>query len=107
MTFLNDLEEYIGDEQVSSIVIGEMGWDHYNEVGKEISSDLKGFLLNWDEARPLLNYEYDSSYGVPECHSVYIWTKSRVIFVAQYDGSTSITSVPRDPIAVIPEMPGG
>lgn len=106
-TFAEDLEEAAGDEPIKKAVIGEMGWPNYNEEGKEVPERLKGKVLSWDEARPLLDYEYSRGYGAPECHAVYGWTETRVLFVVQYDGLTAIHSIPRKPKAGLPEMPGG
>jgi hypothetical protein len=48
----------------------------------------------------LLDYEYDDGYGSPNCHRVYIYTKTRVHFIHEYDGSTQVRSVPRHPKVV-------
>lgn len=61
-------------------------------------------LLTVDEAKPLLDYEYDPSFGTAECHAVYVWGKDYVYFVSEYDGSTMINSVPREPTNVTPSM---
>jgi hypothetical protein len=64
-------------------------------------------VLSWQEAEPLIDYPFDSSYGLPRCHAVTAWTKSRVIFVSQYNGATSIEYAPRNPVNHMPAMPGG
>ena len=103
-TFAEKIER-IADAEIIGIVIGEMGWKDYGEEGKEINR--KGVVLSWKEAKPLLDYTYDSGYGAPDCHSITAWTEENVIFVVQYDGSTSLHSVPRNPVAHMPGMPGG
>lgn len=64
-------------------------------------------VLTWEEAEPLIDYSFDSSYGTPRCHAVTAWTKTRVIFVSQYNGATSIEYTPRNPTNHTPSMPGG
>jgi len=64
-------------------------------------------VLSWEEAEPLIDYNFDSSYGTPGCHAVTAWTKNRIIFVSQYNGATSIESAPRNPSDHEPKMPGG
>jgi hypothetical protein len=86
--FLEDVEEVIGDEEVVGIVVGARGF-----IERPQDED----LIDWEEAKPLLNYEYDSGYGGLDCHRITAWTTTRVIFVGEYDGSSWITSVPRNP----------
>lgn len=104
-TFWQDILAATKDEQIEAVVIGEMGWDGYHEEGKEVSR--KGEILSATEAHERLSYEYDRGYGAPDCHSVYVWTEKRVVFVSQYDGSTGLCSLPRNPTAEMPGMPGG
>ena len=67
----------------------------------------KGIVLTWAAAKCWLDYEFDPGYGAPECNSIYVWTNFNVYFIVQYDGSTSMHSIPRQPTNIIPEMPGG
>ena len=115
-TFSADIAEYAVtqlSEPVEYIVIGGMGCDddddddEGNEEGKEIPAEKKGIAMSWEAAREYLDYRYSSGYGAPECHAIYAWTANHVIFVVQYDGSTTLESVPRNPSNVMPEMPGG
>ena len=54
-------------------------------------------VLSWEKALPMIDYEYDSGFGREDCHGIYAWTDSRVLFVHEYDGSTQVNSVPRNP----------
>lgn len=46
--------------------------------------------------------------GAPECHAITAYTETRVIQVYQYDGSTGVYSIPRNPTGgEVPEMVGG
>lgn len=100
MTFAQEIIEIAGGEKVIAIVIGDKGWF-------DDETPNRGEVMTWKEAEPLLDYEYDGGYGSPDCHSIYAWTKTKVIFVVQYDGATNLTFVPRNPISGMPEMPGG
>lgn len=107
-TFADDIEEEAGDEPIEAIVIGNMGWSDYNtEINPRFADVPQGKVLSWEAARPLLDFPYSTGYGAPECHAIYAWTATRVLFVSQYDGSTCLQSVPRNPIETTPEMPGG
>lgn len=67
--------------------------DRENIVPKEKT----GTLISPSEAETYLSYPFDSKYGDLRCHSVVVWSKTRVVFVVQYDGSARIESVFRDP----------
>lgn len=104
-TFAQDIEEAARGEKIISIVIGEFGWGGYKSEGKP--EWVKGMVLSWEEARPTLNYRYDDGYGTPECQAIYAWTENWVIAVSNYDGSTHVYSIPRNPVGCMPEMAGG
>ena len=98
------------DEQIIGVVIGQMGWGNYGlENLPEICQDEsnQGKLMDWTTAERLLDYEFSDGYGSPGCQAITVWTDSKVMFVVQYDGSTSLNWVPRNPIPHIPYMPGG
>lgn len=102
------IQEEAGDESVEAVVIGEMGWGDYgSEDVPGYDGKPRGRVLSWEEAVPLLDYEFDGGFGAPGCEAVYAWTPSRVIYVVQYDGATSPHSIPRHPVDCMPEMPGG
>lgn len=114
-TFAEDIERAAGGaERIEAVVIGPFVWssidddDPYGQRDdQKISHDKLGRVLSWHEARPLLDYDYDDGFGVPDCHAVYVWTTDEVLWVTQYDGATTIDSAPRNPRDCIPSMPGG
>lgn len=107
-TFAENLEHAAGDEAIECIVIGAYGWNGFKDDDDvRVPESQRNVVLPWSEARPLLMYEHDTGYGAPECNAVTAWTATRVLFVVQYDGSTSVHSVPRNPEAHTPIMPGG
>ena len=107
-----NLAEWIEDEadgdEISCAVIGEMGWGDYgSEDVAGYKDQPKGEILAWADARQWLDYEFNCGYGAPGCNAVYAWTSTKVIMVGQYDGSTWVYSVPRNPMDCMPIMQGG
>lgn len=115
MNAYEELQEYLVDgEQVETIIFGNWGLNGYNEPSsKPVPQDKKGIKLTLDEAKPFMDgWKFTGGYGAPKCYAVHIWTNVRVIWVTQYDGSTMLTSVTRNPpttenIHSFPYMPGG
>ena len=116
-SFAADLEDAAAPESIESVVIGAFGWGSGNDDAgaygfdradrTPIAQTLKGRVLPWAQARPLLDYSYDDGFGAADCHAVYAWTPANVLYVVEYDGSTSIHSVPRSPRDGAPGMAGG
>jgi hypothetical protein len=111
ITFADDIIEAAQGESIESIVIGEFGWGGPNPYAKsrvtEHVEPIHDKILSWEQAKPMLDFSYSSGYGAPECYAITAWTKSYVLFVTQYDGSTNVCRVPRNPIDHKPNMPGG
>lgn len=92
------INELVDDYEIEAVVIGEPEWEAGR--GPEQARDI---VLSWEEAKPMLDYEFAES-GGPDCNPVYVWTKTQILYVAEYDGSTKLTSVPRNPISCTPEF---
>jgi len=103
------LEELNDGEVVESIVFGEWGWGGYGEPeNKPVPMEKQGVALTIEEARPMMQaWAFYGGYGSPDCYAVNIWTNQRIIWITQYDGSTSLDSAPRNPVSGKPSMPGG
>jgi len=102
------IERGFENEDIEAVVIGGTGWSDYNEECIPDYKDQPRFeVLTWDKARKWLDYEFDSGYGSPKCNAIYVWSKNLVMFISQYDGSTTVHTVPRNPIKCHPVMPGG
>ena len=102
------IEEEANGEEIEGVVIGEMGYGDLNsKIVPKYKKQPKGVLLSWDEAKKWLDYEFVSSFGMPECNAICAWTISKVITVGQYDGVTWVYSLPRNPIDYMPKMEGG
>ena len=70
-------------------------------------SELKYEMGMVDDDGPVMAYapdeatfdiEFNAGYGGTEGLPVLAWTKTRVYFPTEYDGSESIHSAPRDPV---------
>lgn len=106
-TFAQDIEEVAQGEPILFAVIGASPRNYGTPDERYIGADArKGEILTWDEARPLLDYEYDDGYGGADCHPVHVWTENKVIFVHEYDGSTYASYVPRNPSPLMPKDSG-
>jgi hypothetical protein len=120
-----DINEQLAEhEYVVGICFGAYGWSSlpsdletadYSDLGwgeedipNPIPWDMRRKVLSVEEAMPLMQgWSFSGGYGAPECYATYIWTNKRVFWVTQYDGSTSLNSVPRNPEGCAPNMPGG
>lgn len=99
-TFKQDILDAADGEPILAIKFDDSVLDSY--WGKvdprwEASKHLKDKLCTWEELGPLLDYEYDSGYGSMDCHNITAWTATKVIYINEYDGSTSICYLPRNP----------
>ncbi len=61
---------------------------------------VRGKLYLWDEIKNKLDYEYYAGFGSMDCHDIELWTPKYVYYIHEYDGSTSVVSVNRNPIAI-------
>jgi hypothetical protein len=99
MTFAADIEAAANGEPILVIVIA----DYYRS---RIKHPMMGKVITWEEARPLLDYDYDDGFGGADCNPIYAWTPTRVLFVDEYDGATIIRALPRAPMDCEPEFNG-
>lgn len=124
MNAYTQLQEVAGGaENIEGIVLGAWGWGslpltknedgdyeyEWDEPDPPIPAGFRGRVLTWEEATPFLqNWSCYGGYGAPNCYAFTLWTyDNRVLFITQYDGSTRINTVPRNPIDHTPHMPGG
>jgi hypothetical protein len=98
-------------EIVEAIVFGAYGWDSAQRlpnIENPVPLDKIGVVMSLKEAKPfMMSWAFNGGYGLPDCYAVRIWTNMRVLWVTQYDGSTSLDSCYRNPVNCIPDMPGG
>lgn len=103
--WLIEAEKFYG-ETIEAIVVGP----HDKRPGRWGADDKalsdENVILSRDDGLRKLDQEYDSGYGGADCFPMYTWTKSRVFFIGEYDGSTGITWAPRNPVALEPQFSG-
>lgn len=101
------------DETVEAIVFGDFGWSGFapGELGYDeqdpppVPFDKRRIVMTLEQAKPYMqSWEFEGGFGAPECYETYVWTNQRVIFVSEYDGSTGLNSVPRNPIECDPRF---
>jgi hypothetical protein len=102
-----DLLEELKGEECLAIVVGEFPTYPPRLQKQALYAAQRGHIPNalttLAKAKDYLNYDYKpESYGAEEIPPIYAWTKTRVISVHEYDGSTYFQSVPRNPINCTP-----
>lgn len=100
VNFKDQILDAANGEPILGAVIGEFGW------GDRDKPVLTSKLLTWEEVAPTLDYMHEDWAYNPQCHAIYAWTDSRVLFVHEYDGQTSVKFVPRNPIDCVCFMNG-
>ena len=104
-TYLEEIDLILDGEDVISIVIGEADW--LSEEATTGQVELNNLMTRMDgfikydglpeSVRKLLDYHFDDDFGLPDCNPITIWTETRIIFTREYDGSTWLHSLPRNP----------
>ena len=102
MTFAGDIEAAAGEPVEFAVIGTDRWWEEEDRRG--IPKEKKGVVLAWNEARQLLNYGYSTGFGGADCHPIYAWSEHWVLFVSEYDGSTTINRISRFPVPSYPEF---
>lgn len=117
MSAWDELNEVLGpDEEVECIIFGPWGWGGYEDPNDDtgapeprVPPSIMGRRLILTEAEPFLKaFSFSGGYGSPDAYATWIYTNKKIMWVTQYDGSTGLSSMPRNPIqGQVPYMPGG
>ena len=101
LNFKCDILEEVGQDNIEAVIILAGAIDSWSDTPdpRDISVELCGIPLTWDQAAPLLDYSYDAGFGCMDCHNILVYTSTYVIYVHEYDGSTELRSIPRNPSA--------
>lgn len=102
-----ELEEGLDEgERIEAVVIGVHDRDEnrFTDDPPARYPDMLNRVLTWEEAAPILDEEYDDGYGSAECFPFYAWTNTHIYFVREYDGSTHIGAIPRNPQDIAPDF---
>jgi hypothetical protein len=110
---LSELEAMLDDgEQIEAVVFGHFGWDSgdrepgYGEPDPmPIPFDMRGKILTLEQAEPYFEGWDDSGvFREPTCYAIHVWTNLHVYYVHEYDWSTRLMRVPRNPVATLPGL---
>jgi hypothetical protein len=93
------LEEECGEE-FTAFVIGKHDKEKWDDDDRRPDYARKGELLNREQALPILDEEYDSGFGGADCFPFYAWSENYFLTVSEYDGATSVSCWPRNPISI-------
>lgn len=88
------------EEQIQYIVVGRHDYARYD---KETLAD-ENTVLSREEGLAKLDLNYDNGYGSAGCFPFYAWSYSRVYFVSEYDGATSVEWLPTIAMNCVPRF---
>ena len=91
-----DILKDVKDELNTAIIMVTSDSD-VSEENRKFPKELINKPVMLKDVIDHFDYDFDSGYGGQECHDFYIWTKSKVLFIWEYDGSTHISHVLRNP----------
>jgi len=104
-TFAQDIEQAF-DLTPHTVVIGDNPWFTWDDDDPKpprwVDEVFLHVPLPWDEARPLLDYNYNDGFGGEDCHPVYVWSDTEVGAVHEYDGATWVNVLPLVPVPCTP-----
>ena len=105
--FLEDIQKTIradcNSEPIESVVIANRMGYYDDGDDRAVPKEFIGKPVCFGDVRDYLDYEYDTGYGGADCNAIYLYTKSFIVFVSEYDGATSINCTPRNPIECMPD----
>jgi len=92
---MSTIREWLTDEEFDW-ESGTIVWQNSGELEEDRfsvgwSDRLEATIISHDH--PILDYEFDSGYGAPECPRFVAKDKEKVYFPWQYDGATGIDFV--------------
>lgn len=87
MNLKDELLKVAGDEPILAVVIGE-------KYAYKNDTPTIGKVVSWDDAYPLLDFDWEMG---DDMAAVTTWTPTRVLFMCEYDGEISLSSVFRNP----------
>jgi len=96
--FKQDIIRVVDKDEIIAVKIDKFQpWWKDTDNKYAPGNNCAGQIISYDLALALLDYEYDAGYGSQECHPILMWSKNYVYFIHEYDGSTSIDCIERNP----------
>lgn len=102
-TWLETAEKESG-EQIEAVVVGKHDGDADRWNSNRKAEPDENVVLSREDGLKKLDLEYDNGYGGADCYPMYAWTKTRVYLITEYDGSTGMMWLPRNPINCEPKF---
>jgi hypothetical protein len=95
---LDWIRENSDGEDVEAVIFGEPeSFWLLEEAFKKLLPGKTGRVLSLQDARPILEVRFTPNFGGPNVPSMAVYTKSWIIFVAEYDGMVRPERVARRP----------
>lgn len=95
--FKSNILEAVDGEQIEAILIQGPIYSWVSDGDQRDKGVIYGEPLPATQALAMLDYKFDDGFGGQDCHDITVWTATRVFYVHEYDGSTSLYSVLRNP----------
>lgn len=96
--FLSDIQEALGDDIPIAVRIFSNIDNHLiNSDNRNVDEKYLNVILTPEVAFPLFDYKYDAGFGSMDCHDILIWSEKYIYYIYEYDGSTDIHALPRNP----------
>ena len=103
--WLEDAEKTTG-ETIEAIVVGQHDARESRFQANDKPLPDENIILSREDGLKKLDQDYDNGYGGADCFPIWAWTANRIYFISEYDGSTRMNYVPRNPIAGEPDFGG-
>jgi hypothetical protein len=87
-------------EPIEAIVVGSPYRRDFLQFADE------NIVISREQGLRKVDQLFDPDLSRTDCFPLYAWTKSRVFFVAEYDGEAKLNWAPRLPIALEPRFSG-
>jgi hypothetical protein len=97
ITLKSEILAVADGEPIEAINLGEENiYCYEGKDSRDIPEDKLNKILSWEEGAKYLDYTWNSGFGGSDCHFITAWTASKVIYIHEYDGSTTVVYVPRN-----------
>lgn len=96
----DELVDALHGEVPEAVVFGPWGWGGYpRKDDVYVPDEDRGEVLAASVARPYLEegWSFRGGYRAADSYAVFAWSENYVAFVSEYDGSTRLRVIPRDP----------
>lgn len=100
---LENAEERYG-ERIEAMIVGPHDSMRFGDDEGHLPDEC--VILSREAGLAKVDQDYNDGYGGADCFPLYAWTKSRVFYVSEYDGSTGLDWLPRHPMVCEPQFGG-